>query len=102
MGNIKPTKAALLLRDCLKEKGIETVLQHWDGHKHVDIFIPSASLYIEIDGIQHYVRASQIVSDIERDYHSYKEGFKTFRVPSFVALTNYKSVVSAIEKVVHG
>ncbi len=101
MANIKPTRAAVLLRDCLKEKEIEVVLQHWDGHKHVDIFIPAANLYIEIDGLQHYTNSKQITSDIERDYWSHKEGFKTFRVPSFVALTNYKAVVKAIENIVN-
>lgn len=100
MGNIKPTKAALLLRDCLEEKGIKVELQHWDGHKHVDIYIPKAKLYIEIDGIQHYIKAKQIMSDIERGYWSYKEGFKTFRIPSFVALTNHRAVVDAVVKVI--
>lgn len=100
MANNKPTKAVLLLRDCLEEKGIEVILEHDDGHKHVDIFIPKAKLYIEVDGLQHYLRPSQIIADMERDFHSYQEGFKTFRIPSFVALTNYKKVVSAIEKIV--
>lgn len=101
MGNIKPTKPALLLKKCLEEKGIGAILQHWDGHKHIDIFIPSSNLYIEIDGLQHYLSANQIISDIERDYWSYQEGFKTFRVPRFVVLTNHRKVVEAIEKIVN-
>ena len=99
MSNIKPTKAALLLKDCLEEKGIQVVLQHWDGHKHIDIFLPSGNMYIEIDGLQHYLSARQIISDMERDFWSHKNGFKTFRIPHFVALTNYKKVTEAIVNV---
>ncbi len=54
---------------------------------------------MEIDGLQHYLSANQIMSDIERDYWSYKDGFKTFRVPNFVAMTNYKKVVDALVKI---
>ncbi len=100
MSNPRPTKSALLIGNCLKDRGIEVIFEHWDGHKHVDIFVPSANLYIEVDGLQHYISAKHIMSDIERDYWSHKEGFKTFRIPSFVALTNYRSVVIAIEKIV--
>ena len=98
MSNITPTKEALLLRDCLEARGIEVVLQHWDGHKHVDLYIPKAKLYIEIDGMQHYTNPKQIMSDIERDYWSYQDGFKTFRVPSFVVLTEGRRIAKSIEQ----
>lgn len=99
MGNIKPTKAALLLCDCLEEKDIEVVLQHWDGYKHIDLFIPKGKLYIEIDGPLHWLNAKQIISDFERDYHSINGGFKTLRVPSFIVLTETDKLTAAISEV---
>ena len=46
MSNIRPTKEALLLNKELNKVGILTELEHWDGHKHVDIYVPAGKLYI--------------------------------------------------------
>lgn len=35
----EPTNFALVLGLALTEKNIEHSLEHWDGHKHVDIYI---------------------------------------------------------------
>lgn len=96
MGNIKPTKEALLLQSELTELGIEAELQHWDGHKHVDLFIKEAKLYIEIDGLNHWLNPKQIESDFNRDHYSDRDGFRTFRIPSFVVLTEAKRLAKSI------
>lgn len=70
MSNIRPTKEALLLNKELNKAGILTELEHWDGHKHVDIYVPAGKLYIEIDEEQHYTSVKQISSDFRRDHYS--------------------------------
>ena len=100
MSNIKPTKEALLLQAELANVGVESTLQYWDGHKHVDLFVPSAKLYIEIDGLAHWLKPTQIISDFKRDHYSDTDGFNTFRVPSYVVLTNTNELVKAISEVI--
>jgi len=100
MANIEPTKEALLLQSELAAVNIEATLQHWDGHKHIDLFVSSAKLYIEIDGLSHWLNPKQIVSDFKRDHYSDGDGFNTFRVPSFIVLTNTKELVQAIKEVI--
>ena len=96
MSNIRPTKEALLLNEELNKAGILTELEHWDGHKHVDIYVPSGKLYIEIDGLSHYTNVNQISSDFRRDHYSEVEGFKTFRIPSMVVSMKLKELTAAI------
>jgi len=101
MGNIQPTKEALLLNEALQKLGIETVLEHWDGHKHVDIFIPKGKLYIEVDGIQHLTSVNQIMSDFQRDHYSDDEGFHTMRIPSMIVEEKAGSIAKAITKILN-
>ena len=96
MSNIRPTKEALLLNQELNKAGILTELEHWDGHKHVDIYVPAGKLYIEIDEEQHYTSVKQISSDFRRDHYSELEGYRTFRIPSFVVDKKLMSVTKAI------
>ncbi len=100
MSNIKPTKEALFLNKAFKEEGIETELEHYDNHKHIDIYIPKGKLYIEIDGIQHYTSAKQIISDFQRDHYSDNEGFKTLRIPASIIFDEADSIVKAIKKII--
>jgi very-short-patch-repair endonuclease len=99
MPKIKPTKEALLLNKALNDLDIETELEHWDGHKHVDIFVPAGNLYIEIDGIRHYTNVTQISSDFRRDHYSEEEGFKTFRIPSILIQTKVIEIANAIKNI---
>ena len=68
MPNNTPTKHVLMLADALIKRGVVIELEHWDGHKHVDIFIPKDNLYIEVDGMHHITRPDIIISDFNRDY----------------------------------
>lgn len=74
-------------------------LQHWDGHKHVDLYIEKAKHYIEIDGLNHWLNPKQILSDFNRDHYSDKDGYRTFRIPSFVVLTESRKLARAIDKI---
>ncbi|MEK7556063.1 MAG: DUF559 domain-containing protein [Patescibacteria group bacterium] len=94
------TKIAYELGTALREKGIKLELEHWDGHKHVDIFIPSAGLCIEVDGAQHYTNADQILRDLERAHYSDDDGQRTMHIPNEIVTTHFKKVVDAIAKTV--
>lgn len=69
------TSHALRLSDALNRQGISHKLEYSDGHKHVDIAIPWARVYVELDGMQHTFDAKQVIADHERDWHSMKDGF---------------------------
>jgi hypothetical protein len=69
----QPTREALALVEALKERGVYAETEHWDGHKHIDIFVPSLKLYIEVDGIRHDISALQIATDLKRDHYSNRE-----------------------------
>lgn len=74
-----PTKQALALAQALEKRGVKVETEHFDGHKHVDIFIPEAKLYIEIDGLQHYTDPKQIIADLMHDHYSDDGAFSTKR-----------------------
>ncbi len=89
MSNVKifhktklPTKQALALSDALERNGIKTKLELFDGHKHIDITVPSARLDIEIDGISHLINHKQIVADLNRGYYSHHSGYNTMHIPN--------------------
>lgn len=54
------------------------------GFKHVDLAIPDARLFLEIDGRQHYEDPSQILADLSRGQYSYREGFDTLHIPNLL------------------
>lgn len=96
----KITPLAQKLHDALKEKGIECVLEFPDGFKHVDIGIPEAKIYIEVDGPQHLTDYRQILNDFGRNYYSDADGYNTLRIPNEVLENHFEKIVKAIEKVV--
>src|SRR5690606_33969275 len=101
MPNIKPTKHAQILIDALISKGIEIKVEHWDGHKHVDIYIPKDYIYIEVDGMHHQTRPETIISDFNRDYFSFKDGFFTKHITNEAIETHLNEIVDAIVSVVN-
>jgi predicted alpha/beta hydrolase family esterase/very-short-patch-repair endonuclease len=96
----QPTRQALDLATALRKRNIELETEHYDGHKHVDIYIPSAKLNIEIDGLQHYTEPSQIIADFKREYYSDKEGFSTFHITNQLIETHLNQIADAIDEVV--
>ena len=99
MPNIKPTKQVLMLADALRKRGVILEIEHWDGHKHVDIYIPQDNIYIEVDGLLHSTNVRQIISDFNRDYFSFKEGFFTKHVTNESIETHLEEIADAIAEV---
>lgn len=101
MPNIKPTAFEEKLNNCLTEKGVKTELQYWDGHKHIDIAIPDAKIYIEVDGWQHLTIVQQIEHDFIRDAYSKKDGFDTIHISNNEIDQNLENIANALVKVVN-
>lgn len=99
MPNITPTKHTQLLVDALLKRGVELEVEHWDGHKHIDIYIPKDNLYIEVDGIHHITNPKTIISDLNRDYFSFKDGFFTKHITNEAIETNLDEIADAIANV---
>ena len=88
------------LFEVLTEKGIKARLEYTDGHKHVDIAILSARMFIEVDGMQHFMDSEQILRDFKRDHFSDGDDFATFRIPNIVLEHQLEEVAQAIVEVV--
>jgi len=99
MPNITPTKHVLALADALRKRSVDLKLEHWDGYKHVDIYIPKDSIYIEVDGLHHTTNPETIISDFNRDYFSHKEGFFTKHITNEAIDTHLDQIADAIATV---
>ncbi len=95
-----PTKQVIALNQALKKMGIKTELEYCDGHKHVDIAILSAKIYIEIDGLHHFIDPRQIEADFKRNHFSDGDDFKTIHIPNELIDRHLDSIAGAISKVV--
>lgn len=80
-------------------RGVEVELEHWDGHKHVDIFVPIAKLYIEIDGLQHFINPKQMLADFKRDHYSDQEAISTLRFPNGMVRRHVTDIANAISEI---
>lgn len=98
MNSQKPysTPQALALCQALERHGINIELEHWDGHKHIDIYIPKAKIYIEVDGLQHLTNSDQMLADFKREFYSTKEGFYTLHIPNGVLMKDLDQIADAI------
>ncbi len=94
-----PTDYAVMLNDALMQVGVETELEHFDGHKHVDIFLPKGNIYIEVDGGHHYTRPAQIISDFYRNKYSTIDGFRTIHIPNSAIEENAMKIARAFKKI---
>lgn len=96
MPKLESTKETLALAEALRARGVEVELEHWDGHKHIDIFIPKAKLYIEIDGLQHYTNPRQIKADLLRDHYSDDDTYSTKRFSNEVVQNHLEEIADAV------
>lgn len=97
----KPTSYAKILAEELRKRGIEVELEHNDGHKSVDLFIPSVKLDIEVDGSQHITDSYQALTDLKRTKNSLKEGRVTLRIPNTAIYQNVLGVADDILEIVN-
>jgi len=100
MPNIQPTLHVLKLQNRLREIGINSITEHWDGHKHVDLFIPEAKIYIEVDGPNHLTNPNQILADFDREHYSDIDSFNTLRISNEILDKYFEKIAEAIAKVV--
>jgi very-short-patch-repair endonuclease len=100
MTNITPTKQALDLATALRERGVEVVIEPWDGHKHIDIRIPNTRINIEVNGLQHYTDPKQILADFKRAHYSDVENFSTFPVTNQLIENYLNKIADAITQIV--
>ncbi len=95
------TKRVTLLQEALMKRGIKSVAEYPDGHKHVDIAILQAGIYIEVDGLQHFTNAKQIQTDFKRSYWStINDDVATMHIPNIIIDNYLEQVADAIAKVV--
>ena len=94
------TPQARALFDALRKRGVGAVLEYSDGHKTVDIAILGAHIYIEVDGIQHFTSAEQIIRDFKRNHFSDGDDFSTFYVTNQIIDNYLDQVADALVKAV--
>jgi very-short-patch-repair endonuclease len=92
----KITPQARRLSRALKDLYVKHELEYYDGYKHVDIAIPSARLFLELDGSQHGFSPKQMIADDERDKYSQKAGWTTKRIPNVWIDKNVNKLASSI------
>jgi very-short-patch-repair endonuclease len=93
------TPQAVKLSEALRHRGIRNELEHSDGKKHVDIYVPEANLYLEIDGKYHLTDPEFLFRDLERDSYSHLDGIDTIRIPNFYVDSHLDEIANAIAEV---
>lgn len=97
-----PTKYAQLLIDALKERGIKSDPEYFDGHKTVDIAVHDAKIFIEIDGLHHYTQSEQIKADFRRNHFSDGDDIDTIRIPNELINNHLKEIADGVAGVIKG
>lgn len=92
----KSTPQALKLSDALRARDIPTLLEKWDGHKHIDVAIPQCKLNIEVDGLQHNIKPKQALADLKRTFYSFKKGYFTIRIPNSLVENYFEECIELI------
>jgi very-short-patch-repair endonuclease len=95
------TPQAIKLSKALKNLHIDHQLEFFDGFKHVDLAIPNAKMYIELDGTQHAFNPQQACIDDDRDQYSMRDGFITKRYPNSYIDSDVDSIALSIATVVY-
>ena len=72
------------LYKALRKRNVKAKLEYWDGHKHIDIYLPASRLSIEIDGQQHYLDPNQLISDARRACSSCYRQALTLHIPNLI------------------
>ena len=96
----EPTPQAKRLHEALNKRDIHNELEFDDGHKHIDIYIPSAKLNLEVDGEYHLRESEQWFRDLKRDLHSNNEGKSTIHIPNHYVDTHLDELANVIAEVI--
>ena len=95
-------REAIQLYYGLKEAGVPSMLEWWDGSKSIDIAISRVKLNIEIDTEYHMMTHEQAINDLEEAMHSFKNGFTTIRIPHVLIKYYLKETVTNILGIMEG
>jgi len=95
------TPQAIKLCDALEKQGVTVILEHDDGYKHVDLFLPQARINIEVDGLWHLTNADQVIRDFNREYHDDRKGYNTLHIQNIVIDHHLPEIVKSIVEVVY-
>jgi len=95
----KVTKQEKKLFNALRRRGVYCELEYNDGKKTVDIAINDSKIDVEVDGLYHYLRPKQIVSDIKRSRWSTKNGYSTIHIFNSIIDEHLEELADAICKV---
>ncbi len=90
------TQEALALKRALEQLGVRVLKEVDDGHKSIDLAIPSAKINIEVDGIHHLTNPYQIVADLGRGYYSHKKGYNTMHIPNEMIRLHLKDIAEGL------
>ena len=94
------TKQEKMLYEALCNRGVGATLKYYDKHKTVDIAILGSKIYIEVDGLQHFTKPKQIISDFQRHHYSDDDHVDTFYVTNQIIDKYLDKVVDALVKVI--
>jgi len=75
-------------------------MEYFDGHKCLDIGIPEAYVYIEVDGNHHLTDPAQIERDFLRDHYSEIQGFATIHIANEAIEKHLDRIAGALSIVV--
>jgi very-short-patch-repair endonuclease len=90
------TPQSVKLSEALRERGVNNEREHGDGYKHVDIYIPEANLYLEIDGKYHLTDPEHLFRDLQRDACSHKDGIDTIRIPNIYVESYLDEIANSV------
>jgi hypothetical protein len=93
---------AIQLYYALKEAGVSSMLEWWDGKKSIDIAISRVKLNIEIDSEYEKLTEHEAINNLEEAMHSFKNGFTTIRIPHIVVRYYLNETVKNIKGIMEG
>lgn len=97
---VTPTPQAKRLYEALINKGVVAKLEFYDGFKTVDIAIPKAKLFIEVDGLNHFTDSKTIIRDLSRNHYTDGDDKRTFYVTNQILDKYLDEVVNALLEVI--
>ncbi|MDO1514486.1 hypothetical protein Q2T41_17675 [Maribacter confluentis] len=93
---------AVQLYYALKEAGVNSMLEWWDGKKSIDIAISRVKLNIEIDSKYDKLTEHEAINNLEEAMHSFRNGFTTIRIPHIVVRYYLNETVNNIIGIMEG
>lgn len=90
------TEQTKRLNEALIINGLHPILEYSDGHKHVDIAILESKIFIEVDGLHHFIDPKQIQADFKRNHYSDGDDYDTIHIPNLIIEHHCDEIAKAI------